>query len=166
MIPPNSLVTSQGWGLIDLPLRAAFSPAHPLADIFHPPYPPIASQSISRDVPLAQARAFLCFLLFPQGSRQTVHHCAHRTSTVSSCAFCEHNGWSDDSPLPLLRPRVPGVQDQRGCPSHPSKLTRVRCSRIARMSPPLRASNEGSPRPRVARAQGTHRAIPPFPATG
>ena len=31
MIPPSSLVTSQGWGLIDLPLRAAFSPAHPLA---------------------------------------------------------------------------------------------------------------------------------------
>lgn len=39
-------------------LRAAFSPAHPLADILHPPYPPIASQSISRGVPLAQARAF------------------------------------------------------------------------------------------------------------
>jgi hypothetical protein len=52
----------QGWGLIDLPLRATFSPAHPLADIFHPPYPPIASQSISRDVPLARARA-TCFLL-------------------------------------------------------------------------------------------------------
>jgi len=48
----------QGWGLIDLPLRATFSPAHPPADIFHPPYPPIASQSISRDVPLALARAF------------------------------------------------------------------------------------------------------------
>jgi len=30
------------------------------------------------------------------------------------------------------------------------------------MSPPLRASNEGLPRPRVARAQGTHRAIPPL----
>ena len=28
------------------------------------------------------------------------------------------------------------------------------------MSPPLRASNEGRLRPRVARAQGTHRAIP------
>ncbi len=28
---PSSLVLSQGWGLIDLPLRAAFSPAHPLA---------------------------------------------------------------------------------------------------------------------------------------
>jgi len=62
MIPPSSLVISQGWGLIDLPLRATFSPAHPRADIFHPPYPPIASQSISRDVPLAQARAS-CFLL-------------------------------------------------------------------------------------------------------
>src|SRR3990172_2688910 len=33
--------------------------------------------------------------------------------------------------------------------------------RMARMSPPLRASNEGLLRPRVARAQGTHRAIPP-----
>jgi hypothetical protein len=30
------------------------------------------------------------------------------------------------------------------------------------MSPPLRASNEGLLRPRVARAQGTHRAIPPL----
>jgi len=38
----------QGWGLIDLPLRAAFSPAHPMA---------------RRDVPLALARAS-CFLLF------------------------------------------------------------------------------------------------------
>jgi hypothetical protein len=35
-------------------------------------------------------------------------------------------------------------------------------SRMARMSPPLRASNEGLLRPRVARAQGTHRAIPPL----
>jgi len=30
------------------------------------------------------------------------------------------------------------------------------------MSPPLRASNEGLLRPRVARAQGTHRAITPL----
>ena len=36
---------------------------------------------------------------------------------------------------------------------------------VARMSPPLRASNEGLLRPRVARAQGTHRVIPP-PAGG
>src|SRR5437899_8365522 len=33
----------QGWGLIDLPLRATFSPAHPLA---------------RRDVPLARARVY------------------------------------------------------------------------------------------------------------
>src|SRR5439155_9518849 len=33
---------------------------------------------------------------------------------------------------------------------------------MTRMSPPLRASNEGLLRPRVARAQGTHRAIPPL----
>jgi len=33
---------------------------------------------------------------------------------------------------------------------------------MARMSPPLRASNEGLLRPRLARAQGTHRAIPPL----
>ncbi len=33
---------------------------------------------------------------------------------------------------------------------------------MARMSPTLRASNEGLRRPRVARAQGTHRAIPPL----
>jgi hypothetical protein len=30
----------------------------PTADTFHPPYPPIASQSISQDVPLARARVF------------------------------------------------------------------------------------------------------------
>jgi hypothetical protein len=47
MLSPSSLVISQGWGLIDLPLRATFSPSHPLA---------------RRDVPVALARA-LCFPL-------------------------------------------------------------------------------------------------------
>jgi hypothetical protein len=65
-ILPSSLVISQGWGLIDLPLRAAFSPAHPLA---------------RRDVPLAHARAFRFSPLCPKGSGQTVLHCAHRGST-------------------------------------------------------------------------------------
>src|SRR5437773_4430531 len=41
MVLPSLLVISQGWGLIDLPLRATFSPAHPPA---------------RRDVPLARAR--------------------------------------------------------------------------------------------------------------
>ena len=44
-------------------------------------------------------------LIFPhlalKGSCQTVLHCAHRTSTVSSCAFCEQEGWSGSSPSPL-----------------------------------------------------------------
>jgi len=43
----------------------------------------------------------------------------------------------------------------------PSKLARLRCLRMARMSSPLRAANEGLLRPRVARVQGTHRAILP-----
>jgi hypothetical protein len=43
----------------------------------------------------------------------------------------------------------------------PSLLVYV-VPRMARMSPPLRASNEGLQRPRVARAQGTHRAITPL----
>src|ERR1700752_3960632 len=42
MLPPGLLVTSQGSRLTDLPLRAAFSPPHPLA---------------CRDMPLALARA-------------------------------------------------------------------------------------------------------------
>ena len=39
-------------------MRGSLSPAHPVADIFHPSDSPIAGQSISRDVPLASARAF------------------------------------------------------------------------------------------------------------
>ena len=45
--PPSSIFSLEG-GLDGLPLRAIFSPAHPLANIVHPPYPPIASQSISQ----------------------------------------------------------------------------------------------------------------------
>ena len=52
-----------------------------------------------RDVPFARARAFGFSPLRPQGSSQTVLHCAHRTSTVLSCAFCEHKGWSGCSPF-------------------------------------------------------------------
>src|SRR5438309_7803379 len=37
---------------------------------------------------------------------------------------------------------------------------------MPRMSPLLRASNEGLLRPRVARAQGTHRVIPPLLVEG
>jgi hypothetical protein len=49
-----------------------------------------------------RANAF-CFSYFAlRGSSQTFLHCAHRTSTVLSCAFCEHKGWSGLFPLLLL----------------------------------------------------------------
>jgi hypothetical protein len=56
----------QGWGLIDLPLRAAFSPTRPLA---------------RRDVPSSRARAFRFSHFGLEGNSQTVLHCAHRTRT-------------------------------------------------------------------------------------
>ena len=34
------------------------------------------------------------------GSRQTVLHCAHRATTVSSWGLCEQEGWSGGSPFP------------------------------------------------------------------
>jgi len=92
LVLPSSPIISQGWGLIDLPLRATFSPAHPLADIFHPPYPPIALQSISRDVPLSRARAFPSPPSLVKGVAKAALYCAHRTSTVPPCAFCEQEG--------------------------------------------------------------------------
>jgi len=47
-----------GMGSDWSPTARSFLTRPPLADIFHPPYPPIASQSISRDVPWARARTF------------------------------------------------------------------------------------------------------------
>ena len=54
---PYSFFSSRAaaWSIL---IARNFFTAHPLADIFHLPYPPIASQSISRDVPLTRARAF------------------------------------------------------------------------------------------------------------
>jgi hypothetical protein len=77
MVPPSLLVLSQGWGLIDLPLRATFSPARPLA---------------RRDVPLARARVFQSSSSLDKGVAKAALYCAHRTSTVSPCAFCEQEG--------------------------------------------------------------------------
>jgi hypothetical protein len=62
------------------------------ARLSHPPYPPIASQSISRDVPLARARAFQTSSSLVKGVAKAALYCAHRTSTVSPCAFCEQEG--------------------------------------------------------------------------
>ena len=36
------------------------------------------------------------------GGPSIVRSCAHRTSTVSSCAFCEQEGYLAASPSPLI----------------------------------------------------------------
>jgi hypothetical protein len=57
-------------------MLASVSPTHPLADIFHPSDPPIAGQSISRDEPLASARAldWISCLAFPSCDRALREH--------------------------------------------------------------------------------------------
>jgi|CXWL01.1.fsa_nt_gi hypothetical protein len=60
----------------------------------------------------------------------------------------------------LLRARVPGAQDQRGCPP----ILQARSFSLqgwGLIDLPLRASNEGLLRPRVARAQKIIRLHPP-----
>ena len=68
-------------------------------------------------------------------------YCAHRTSTFLSCAFCEQEGHLAASPH-LLQSRSFSHQGW------------------GLIDLPLRASNEGSPRPRVARAQKIIRLHP------
>lgn len=52
---------------------------------------------------VADLRASEDFIVFPRGSRPAVLHCAHGTSTFSSCAFCEQEGLSGGSlPSSLL----------------------------------------------------------------
>ncbi|HZC82516.1 MAG TPA: hypothetical protein VE222_12520, partial [Nitrospiraceae bacterium] len=53
----------------------------------HSPYP-----LARRDVPRAQARAFQSSSLLVEGVAKVALHCAHRTSTISPCAFCEQEG--------------------------------------------------------------------------
>jgi len=81
---PRSSIFPLGSGLDGLPLRVSFSPAHPLADIFHPPYPPIALQSISLDVPLARARAFRFPIPPFRGVAKAALYCAHRAPSSFS----------------------------------------------------------------------------------
>ena len=121
---PSLLVLSQDWELIDLPLRATFSPAHPLANIFHPPHPPIASKSISWDVPVAQARAF--------------------RSISSTLPYGEQ---PDCPSLRALREHILIVRPQRArrmvwtFPSCSSQAALIFLQRVARPGPQLRATS-------------------------
>ena len=81
----RSLSLSKGAAWLIFSLRAAFSPAHPLA---------------RRDVPVTRARAYQFAKPLFGGVAKAALYCAHRTSTVSSCAFCEQEGHL----APPLRP--------------------------------------------------------------
>jgi hypothetical protein len=126
-----------------------------MADIFHPPYPLIASQSFSRGVPLAQARAFRFSPLCPKGSSQTVLHCAHRATVIHL------NDPSKLACVPSLgrAPMLVYVRPSNEVTDDPSKLARY-LSGMGLLDLPLRASNEGLLRPRVARAQKIIRLHP------
>ncbi len=108
-------------GLVILDCAQIFHPAHPLADIFHPPYPPIASQSFSRDVPLAQARPFQS-TIFPCLSLGEWPRLPF-TARIERPLF--HRGGSASKkgawPLPsiFLRARVRRAGGRAGCPFPP-----------------------------------------------
>jgi hypothetical protein len=78
-----------------------------------------------------------------KGVAKAALYCAHRTSTVSPCAFCEQEGHLA-APSPSLQARSLFLQGW------------------GLIDLPLRASNEGLLRPRVARAQKINR--PPSPS--
>jgi hypothetical protein len=65
---------------MDLPLRATFSPATHWQIFFTRPYPPIASQPIPLDVPLARARAFQFSIHLFKGVAEAALYCAHRAT--------------------------------------------------------------------------------------
>ena len=133
MILPSLLIFSQGWGLIDPPLRA--SNEHLLL-----PYTIL------------------------EGVAKAALHCAHRTSTVSSCAFCEQK-WH----LATLRSLQAFLISPHRLVTGRSSIARVeryKCSLQARslslregglIGLLLRASNEHLLSVRVARARETNR---------
>jgi len=94
--PPSKLARSlfRGWGLIDLPLRATFSPAHPLA---------------RRDVPSARARTFWSRALRQHRKPSSLPLLPSKGGLVDPLmrASNEH----------ILIVRVPRAGGRPGCPS-------------------------------------------------
>jgi hypothetical protein len=85
------------------------------------------------------ARLFNFYTFLLRGAAKAVLYCAHRTSTASSCALCEQE---DDQSAHLCMHR-----------NDPSKLACSSLQGWGLIDLPLRASNEGLRRPRVARAK-------------
>ena len=78
MIPPSSFVISQGWGLIDLPLRASNE------GLLRP--------RVARAQEINSLHSLLCSNHLLRGVAEAALDCAHRTSTFRLCAFCEQKG--------------------------------------------------------------------------
>jgi hypothetical protein len=87
----------------------------------------IASQSISRDVPSARARAFQFSMSFTGGVAEAALYCAHRPTTIiDGPSKLAYFSLLEGHPCPVpLRPsnehilivRVPGARDWHGCHS-------------------------------------------------
>jgi len=96
-----------------------------------------------------------------KGKAEAALYCAHRTSTVSPCAFCEQEGHLPLPPHPSEDARSRNIRRSAASSfppaSYPNPLS---CFKGSLVDPRLRASNEGSPRPRVARAQEIIRLHP------
>ena len=97
-----------------------------------------------------RARAFRFSPLRPRGSSQIVLHCAHRTSTVSSCAFCEQEGWSGCSP--------PGFLTAAGGPCYPEPS-------FTRISAYFQVNRHGAVAQLGARVNGIHEVAGSIPAS-
>jgi len=92
--PTRSLVIFQEWGLIDLPLRAITQSANLFSRV---------AWSILECA--RRTRVFQFPIQLLGGVAKAALYCAHRTSTVSPCAFCEQEGHLAASPLsPYLHP--------------------------------------------------------------
>ena len=83
-----------------------------------------------------------------KGVAEAALYCAHRTSTVSSCAFCEQEGHLA-APAPSFRACAFREHFRYPLPIGGGLVDL-----------PLRASNEGLLRPRVARAQEIDQVAP------
>jgi hypothetical protein len=83
----------------------------------HPPNPGAPRRALSQARPQREAFRFLIPLLW--GVAKAALNCAHRTSTVSSCAFCEQGGHLAAPLLILLRPRVARAQRAVWLPCFP-----------------------------------------------
>jgi hypothetical protein len=143
ILPPSSArYLLRDGGLIDFHCAQLSHPPTHWQIFFTRTTLPIASQSISRDVPLARAR-FLGFSpLCPKGSSQTFLPCAHRTSTFLSYAFCEQEGWSGGSPFPSQGARSGSTGPVWVPPAYPfhrarsaSKKSVARAQKIIRLHP-------------------------------